>query len=157
MCPPLCDSQVLMLSRRSVHILGFTSCCLGLDVAHRGATSSLCKSGSWQSRAVHCSGWLGMQSRVQARYKLIRRSHPAGNSTAKQTGGKAQTSLATIFKSTFTSFFSPCMAQINCKHQPVVAKRNHCFVALCLPGANERLLYSSISLHKKKSPTQLYL
>lgn len=84
--------------------------------------------------------------------RVISRSHPVGNSTERQTGGKARTSFATIFKSTFTSFLSTCMAQINCEHQPVFTKGNHCFVALCFPGANKIILYSSISLHIKSPP-----
>lgn len=137
-----------------MHRLGFASCCPALDIAHKAVASRLCKSGSWQSSQsrLPCYGWLGTQSRVQAGYELISRLHPAGNSTVRQTCGKAQTSLATIFKSTFTAFFSTCMAQINCKHQPVVTKGNHCFVALCFPGANEIIIYSSISLREKSPP-----
>lgn len=140
-----------------MHRRGFTSCCL--------PRAGGCPRGSciqplqkWASATypeqVHCCGWLGTQRRlssgqVQA-YQQIASSREQHLEAAQW---QSKNFLATIFKSTFTSLFSTCRAQINQKHQPVVAKGNYCFVAFLMPVASEIIFYSSTSLHRKSPPS----
>lgn len=107
-----------------------------------------------QPEQVCCYGWVGTPGQVQARYGLIGRSHPVWKGTARQAVGKALSSLATIFKSTFTPFFSPCMTQIKCKHQPVITKANHCSVALCFAVASE--IISTPFMRKSPLPSSAF-